>query len=244
MSNIRLGKLAILGHIALLLSFSPVIGYAADDAPANEPSGASEEKLVTLQLSNTPVIDAIDYLFKGTGYKYTIEPGVSGLINLQLNNVAFDRALKVLAEGAGLVYEVKDGRYIIGPKPKDADKSAVSASEREERRPGPETATPYEEPIAASDESPVFYGQDYLPDAYPSDEDILTAILLAPQFVIVAGPPSIEAPDVFPPPGLRSPSIRRLIEQKRFVDSLIIPRPFGDNYPLRYGYVYVPGYPF
>ncbi len=128
-------------------------------------------KMVTLQVTNSPVIDAIDLLFQQAGYKYTIQPSVSGTITLGMKNVPFVDALKSLADGAGLTVKLSDGRYIISPKPKPAPAVAPKPVGPIAPAPGFEPGMDQYESVApAPNSGPVFYGsvgnQPQMPMAY------------------------------------------------------------------------------
>ncbi|HOM72291.1 MAG TPA: hypothetical protein PLP86_08595, partial [Armatimonadota bacterium] len=109
MTDLRRMRAVFLGAM-LVFSLSAMAVTAADDVTV-----PATEKKVTLQLDGTPIIDAIDMLFKDSGYKYTIEPGVSGSISFGFKNVGFEQAVKTVAESAGLEYEVSGGRYVFRP---------------------------------------------------------------------------------------------------------------------------------
>ena len=151
MTGLRSVKLALQMGIALLLVLAVAVGYA--DSAATTTTTKPSEKLITLQVTNTPVIDVIDLLFSQAGYNYTVESGVSGNITLKLKGVKFVDALKSLAEGADLTYKVNDGRYIISAKPKP--KPVVVAGST-----SPETDLPLGHPdiIPDDDLGPIFYG--------------------------------------------------------------------------------------
>ena len=119
---------------ALVLALSPV-------ARAEQ---ADTAKIINLELKDTPIKEAIDSLFKGTGLKYYVQPGVSGkVVELKLKGITLDQALDALAEAAQLTYKVEDGAYIICPAPKNAQAAGLSPP-----RPKPrvQPAMPAEQP--------------------------------------------------------------------------------------------------
>ncbi|MCE5314637.1 MAG: STN domain-containing protein [Armatimonadota bacterium] len=70
--------------------------------------------LVDLDLKNVTVEEGISALFAGSGYKYTIAPGVSGkIVELKLKGITFEEALKAFASAAEFTYTVMDGVYTI-----------------------------------------------------------------------------------------------------------------------------------
>ncbi|MEN6372424.1 MAG: STN domain-containing protein [Armatimonadota bacterium] len=98
------------------------------------------EKKVTLQLADMPIIDVIDYMFQGTGYKYTIEPGVSGRISVGFNNIPLEQAVKAVADASSLDYTKAPGRYIFKPKAKTP--VATKPMPEDQYQPERQTAAP------------------------------------------------------------------------------------------------------
>jgi len=57
-------------------------------------------KLVTIELNNTSVTEALDTLFKGSGFDYKIDTAVSGVVSLSLKNTPFETALSAILSAA------------------------------------------------------------------------------------------------------------------------------------------------
>lgn len=53
-------------------------------------------KLVTIQLQNATIAQAMETLFKDTGYKYDLEPGATGTVSISLQDAPFDTALQAI----------------------------------------------------------------------------------------------------------------------------------------------------
>jgi hypothetical protein len=158
-------RLVLAGGLGALLVLAAIPGLA-------DTSGLSTDKLVTVQVSNTPVIDVIDLVFRQVGYKYTIEPGVSGNITLSLKSVEFGTAIKALADGANLAYKISDGRFLISPRPKPKAISAATAKAKTQTAAPAKSGTP-----GPGDVGPIMYGTPVpvMPDVvqYPIGPDTI-----------------------------------------------------------------------
>ncbi|MEN6357667.1 MAG: STN domain-containing protein [Armatimonadota bacterium] len=139
--------------------------------------------LVDLDLKNVTVEQGISALFAGTGYKYMVEPGVSGkVIELKLKGITFEQALTLFTNAAGLTYTISDGMYIFSPvanpgqatrtiiqqgTAKYAQKPVPSASVKYPQAQVSEPASPQTAPQAAmpsqqvivNQQAPVIYSQ-------------------------------------------------------------------------------------
>jgi len=215
MRTLLIGTIVLLAAAVLLAA--PL--YAAETADT--------AKKVTIDADKTPVVDVIDAIFKGTGFSYTIEPGVSGTITASLTNVSFEDALKVVAESAGLKYELKDGRYIISPKEssskqaKEAEPASKidSGSSAEEAAKTNESAA-VDENVAQNDQTPVDYNG---PVAYGSlppygayyDVGPIRNFILPPYepYTITNGGDFSGVIHPLPPPGFRSVTLERMLAQ-------------------------------
>lgn len=60
------------------------------------------ERVVTLDLKDTPIKDAFDALFAGSGRVYVLDPGAVGNVSVRLEGVPFSSALRMLTNAAGL----------------------------------------------------------------------------------------------------------------------------------------------
>lgn len=68
---------------------------------------------VTLDAENMPIRDALAVLFKDTGVKYTVPPGVTGSVRVRMDDVPLDAAVAVVSKAASLTYCVEDGVYVF-----------------------------------------------------------------------------------------------------------------------------------
>lgn len=120
------------------------------------PAASKNAALVSIELKDLPVKDAIDALFQGTGRSYFILPGVTGrVVDLKLKGITFDEALKALTDAAGLAYTVEDGVYTVGP----VAKIAVIAPETVTGSgPGAKTAQEYKYPTQSEQPKPAETG--------------------------------------------------------------------------------------
>jgi hypothetical protein len=60
------------------------------------------QPLVSVDLVNTPIVEAVDRLFRGTGAKYQILSNVGGNVTLKLTNVPLSEAAAMLARAANI----------------------------------------------------------------------------------------------------------------------------------------------
>lgn len=217
MVDLRWTKLVVL---AVVLVFATGVLYAADG------------KRVTLQLSDTPVIDVIDYMFKDTGYKYTIEPGVSGRISVGIKDLPLEEAVKAVADASNLEYTVGGGRYIFKPRPKVEPIAAEVPNPAQSEEMLPDVN--YEPPVAYED--PVYYGS-YFQEPYPYVYDIFGFPMIEypyNTFIISPGGYYHRVPDLVVPPELRSPSYQRFLDQMYSVHS-VPGYPVWKPYDVPYG---------
>jgi hypothetical protein len=237
MTDLRWMKVAL---VLVVMVFGSGLALAA--AAGDDPQPTSDKK-VTLQLSDTPVIDAIDRLFQGTGYKYTIEPGVSGRISLGFKDVPFEQAIRDVAEASGLTYRASGGRYVFAPKPKEDIPARTEETEVSVIPDSSEQADEDNPPATPEDGGPVFYGHEY-PGLYPgvppsyhiSDTEVI--IFSPPGFIFGIRGDYTGAPQVLPPPFLRSPSLQRMLDQMNALRSFPGYPYFGIGRP--YGYFFHP----
>lgn len=216
-------KLCLIRLTLLIAVLSCVVGTTFAPAASDDETQPANQKKVTLQLSDAPVIDAIDYLFKNSGYKYTIEPGVSGIISLGLKDVPFEQAVKNMANSADIDYQVKDNLYTFTPKPKAVTVTTVSPTETSPAVVEDEITTIDTEESANIDvpvgEEPIFYGTEY-PEYYPEmpyvyqTGNFMGFDYLPPGMDLTNSADNYgEVPPVLPPMSLRSASVQRFIDQ-------------------------------
>ncbi|MEN6519625.1 MAG: hypothetical protein ABFD46_00530 [Armatimonadota bacterium] len=198
-----------------IVFIAAVIVLAAGAAIANG-SQPPVEKKVTLQLSDTPIIDVIDYMFQGTGYKYTIEPGVSGRISVGFKNIPLEQAVKAVADASGLDYTKAPGRYIFKPKAKIP--VAAETMPENQYQPEKQTAAP---PAVGGFSGTIVNEQTLVNEQVPSMPPIFDVggirVLDYPYGGIYSLSPYNSyygAHDIFVPPGYVSPS------RQRFYDSI------------------------
>jgi type II secretory pathway component GspD/PulD (secretin) len=96
-----------------------VIGVgAALSAPPAWSQAADADKKVTVNLKDIPLRAAIDALFAGTGYQYSVNPDVQNVpVNLNIRDVGLQAALRLLVRQAataqpGLTFS-KDGDIFV-----------------------------------------------------------------------------------------------------------------------------------
>ncbi|MCC2668763.1 MAG: hypothetical protein K0Q72_1234, partial [Armatimonadetes bacterium] len=96
-----------------------VVGVgAALSAPPAWSQAADADKKVTVNLKDIPLRAAIDALFAGTGYQYSVNPDVMNIpVNLNIRDVGLQAALRLLVRQAataqpGLTFS-KDGDIFV-----------------------------------------------------------------------------------------------------------------------------------
>lgn len=235
---------------ALLVVTTSVMTVAATAA---QPADASKVKVVDLSLRDVSVKDAIAELFRGTGLKYSVQPGVSGkVVELKLKGVTFKQGLDALAEAARFSYTVRDGVYVISPKSGAASTAAPVATQPPSTtataqtgagtgsQPAPPTVTAGAPNVVVNNQqSPVFYGNPAPPPYYPpygfggdmpfyqyGNVRILGGY---PPVVVAGGNPYIirnAAPVPPPPPGYVSPEVLRFLRGQWAIRSHTIITPY------------------
>lgn len=103
--------------IIILLSSSSAFGQEArvQEAPVVPGVPQSSEPRVTLVLKETPIREAFEQLFSGSGKRFVMDQPVQGVISMQLTEVPFGDALRTLATSAGLVVRLENGIYRLSP---------------------------------------------------------------------------------------------------------------------------------
>lgn len=105
--------LSLLACAALML-FSSVACVAEDAA---RPPEAGQNKTLNLQFKDMPLADALDAMFKGTGYSYTIDQSLKDLkVTAVLKDIPFDQALKQVAKAVGAFYHMDGNTYSFSAK--------------------------------------------------------------------------------------------------------------------------------
>jgi len=90
-----------------------------------------EERLITLDLRDATLDDALRLIFRSTPYSYVLAPGVTGRVTLTLNNVTFTQALRAILEMQKLTYRREQGNvYYVMPKPETTTPEVQPGGER------------------------------------------------------------------------------------------------------------------
>lgn len=141
-----------------------MVGFANSDVSARS-------TLINLELQNTSVVEGIKALFEGSGYRYSIDPGITGkIIELTIKGFTFDQALKEFASAADFTYTVDNGNYVIRP----AKVSVVSVPGRTIFARGTAPQLPVAQPeypppmptptqVVVTQNAPVVYSQQVTP---------------------------------------------------------------------------------
>jgi len=101
----------------------PSAAQAGSEQSQSQPQDKASGRLVTLDLKDVPIRQAIEALFAGSGHQYIVVPDdisgtISGTVTIKLAGVPFDNALRTLANTAGLkIYDGKGGVFVLGPDP-------------------------------------------------------------------------------------------------------------------------------
>ena len=75
--------------------------------------GQAEDRLITLELRDASLEDALRLIFKDTPYSFTLESGVTGTVTLTLNDVTFSQALRAILQMHSLTYRKDENIYHI-----------------------------------------------------------------------------------------------------------------------------------
>lgn len=84
-------------------------------ASAQTPPG---EKLVTVDIKDMPIINAVSTILQGTDMKFLADKGVMGNVTLSMTDTPVMKALTALLVKSGTTGRIDDGTFIISPKPK------------------------------------------------------------------------------------------------------------------------------
>src|SRR5437660_861823 len=103
----------------LALSGAAMLALTVALAPAPaRAQGTDADKKVTLNLRDTPLRDAINLLFTGSGYQFSIDPNVPNIpISLNIRDVGLQQALRLIVKQAatlqpGLTFS-RDGDIFV-----------------------------------------------------------------------------------------------------------------------------------
>jgi len=81
-------------------------------------AGDPWQRVISMDIKDAPLSEAIGTLLNGLGISYTVDPAVQQLkVTAVLKNVTLDAGFKQMLKAAGAVYRVDGGVYAIGPKP-------------------------------------------------------------------------------------------------------------------------------
>jgi hypothetical protein len=104
------------GGIAAALLISPGDAAAQDlTSPAAKaaPAAGAADRMVSLNLRDTPLRTALQMLFEGSGQQHAVENSVPNVpITLQIRDIPFQTALRTLVRLAGVTFQ-KDGEIFI-----------------------------------------------------------------------------------------------------------------------------------
>jgi type IV pilus assembly protein PilQ len=92
--------------------------------PNTNPASASSynisnnngKKLITLNITNTPIIDVIKNITAQAGIDYFIYSELLGNATANVQNMEFDRILSYILQGTKYTYNVSNGVYMIGDR--------------------------------------------------------------------------------------------------------------------------------
>lgn len=108
----------LIGVIAVMLT--TCLAYAQDSGG----DATKQEKKISADFVDVPVLTALRTLFEGTGYEYTFEPGITGNVNIKFLDIRFSDALARVLSSANLTMRVENGQHIIGPKKDQSEEVA------------------------------------------------------------------------------------------------------------------------
>ena len=101
----------------VVLALTVAIGAAGILAMGSRALSQDDERLITLDLRDAALDDALRLIFRSTPYSYVLAPGVSGRVTLTLNNVTFSQALRAILDMHKLTYRREAGNvYYITEK--------------------------------------------------------------------------------------------------------------------------------
>ncbi len=99
----------------LILGMGLALGWASPPARAQAQDPAKE--LISLNLADADVRDAIALVFQDSPLNYALADGVHGArVTLKVDNVAREKALQIILQGKGLEFSKEDGVYVIKPQ--------------------------------------------------------------------------------------------------------------------------------
>jgi len=82
-------------------------GAPIELTPAEEP--------ISVDLKGVDISEALRFLFRATGYSFSLDPRVKGRVTVSLNNVSFSAALRAVLDQVGATYRKEDNLYTIIP---------------------------------------------------------------------------------------------------------------------------------
>ncbi len=81
--------------------------------PAMAVAQQGDDKLISLDVQNVDVREALRSLFKSVGISYSVAPEVQGTVTLSLHNVKFETALQNICKQVEATYRITGGIYEI-----------------------------------------------------------------------------------------------------------------------------------
>ena len=94
-------------------------------APSRAAYAQEEERLITLDLRDATIDDALKLIFRATPYSYVLSSGVTGRVTLTLNNITFTQALRAILDLQNLTYRREGNVYYITEKQPEAAQPQV-----------------------------------------------------------------------------------------------------------------------
>lgn len=101
-------------------SIKLVLGLALIGAMSSAPVivMAQDEKMIpSLDLDQADVRDALKIIFKVTGFSYSVEPNVQGVVTVHLQNKSFEVVLRNVLNQVAATYRLEGGIYYIVLRP-------------------------------------------------------------------------------------------------------------------------------
>jgi len=105
--------------VTLVLILAVALGAALAPGRATY-AQEGEERLITLDLRDATLDDALKLIFKSTPYSYVLSSDVTGRVTLTLNNVTFAQALRAILDLQNLTYRREGNVYYITQKQPEA----------------------------------------------------------------------------------------------------------------------------
>jgi type II secretory pathway component GspD/PulD (secretin) len=99
-----------------------LIGLSAI-AQVTEPAVAAETTIsprITIDAKASDIRDVVHSVFEQAKMDYVMEQYMRGLVYLSVHDLPLERALQALSDAANIQFVLKNGIYMVGPKPKES----------------------------------------------------------------------------------------------------------------------------